>query len=194
MKRNQQTTINVNGERIATRFLGKGTWTNAYCDEGGLSVFLNVRRGRGHTFGGTVDYSKDILANCEPITHLPAVERLGGVEGNEWFSSPLYQPLKAANVKAWTQYRALEAAVKEVTDGYTYLPRSSTYRMYDQLMRVVGVLESNHFHDIATAVETLAGYAADYETWGFEVAPRNLGVGVDGELILLDCLFVYGEW
>jgi len=194
MKRNQQTTINVNGERIAARFLGKGTWTNAYCDDSGLRVFLNVRRGRGQTFGGTVDYSKDILANCKPITHLPVVERLGGVEGNEWFSSPLYQPLKAANVKAWTQYRALEAAVKEVTDGYTYLPTSSPCRMYEQLMRVARSLELKNFHNIAMAVETLAGYAADYETWGFEVAPRNLGVGVDGGLILLDCLFVYGKW
>jgi len=59
-------------------------------------------------------------------------------------------------------------------------------------MRVAGVLESKNFPAIAMAVETLAGYAADYETWGFEVAPRNLGVGVDGELILLDCLFCVG--
>ena len=142
----------------------------------------------------TIYICPDILVNCNSIPHLPAVERLGGVDGNEWFLSPLYQPLKAANVKSWTQYRALEAAVKEVTDGYTHLPKSSPDRMYRQLMRVAGVLESKNFPAIAMAVETLAGYAADYETWGFEVAPRNLGVGVDGELILLDCLFVYGEW
>ena len=194
MKQGTRTTINVNGNKLDVIFLGKGTWTNAYRDEGGRSAFLNVRRGRGRIFGGTVDYSKDILVNCNSIPHLPAVERLGGVDGNEWFLSPLYQPLKAANVKSWTQYRALEAAVKEVTDGYTHLPKSSPDRMYRQLMRVAGVLESKNFPAIAMAVETLAGYAADYETWGFEVAPRNLGVGVDGELILLDCLFVYGEW
>lgn len=193
MKRNQQTTINVNGERIAARFLGKGTWTNAYCDDSGLRVFLNVRRSRGQKFGGTVDYSKDILANCKPITHLPVVERLGGVEGNEWFLSPLYQPLKAANTKAWKEYKALKAAVKEVTYGYSYLPKSTPYKMYSQLMTVVSILESKTFTDLAMAVETLAEYAASYATWGFEVAPRNLGVGVDGELILLDCLFVYGE-
>lgn len=140
----------------------------------------------------TIYICPDILVNCNSIPHLPAVERLGGVDGNEWFLSPLYQPLKAANVKSWTQYRALEAAVKEVTDGYTHLPKSSPDRMYRQLMRVAGVLESKNFPAIAMAVETLAGYAADYETWGFEVAPRNLGVGVDGELILLDCLFCVG--
>lgn len=192
MKQGTRTTINVNGNKLDVIFLGKGTWTNAYRDEGGRSAFLNVRRGRGRIFGGTVDYSKDILVNCNSIPHLPAVERLGGVDGNEWFLSPLYQPLKAANVKSWTQYRALEAAVKEVTDGYTCLPKSSPDRMYRQLMRVAGVLESKNFPAIAMAVETLAGYAADYETWGFEVAPRNLGVGVDGELILLDCLFCVG--
>lgn len=192
MKQGTRTTINVNGNKLDVIFLGKGTWTNAYRDEGGRSAFLNVRRGRGRIFGGTVDYSKDILVNCNSIPHLPAVERLGGVDGNEWFLSPLYQPLKAANVKSWTQYRALEAAVKEVTDGYTHLPKSSPDRMYRQLMRVAGVLESKNFPAIAMAVETLAGYAADYETWGFEVAPRNLGVGVDGELILLDCLFCVG--
>jgi len=117
MKQGTRTTINVNGNKLDVIFLGKGTWTNAYRDEGGRSAFLNVRRGRGRIFGGTVDYSKDILVNCNSIPHLPAVERLGGVDGNEWFLSPLYQPLKAANVKSWTQYRALEAAVKEVTDG-----------------------------------------------------------------------------
>lgn len=193
MKRNQRTTINVNDKRINVRYLGKGTWTNAYYEEGVGRVFLNVRRGRGRPFGGTVDYSKNILSNCQYTPHLPVVEHCGGVKGNEWFLSPIYRPLKAASTKAWNEYKALKAAVQEVTYGYTYLPKSTPYKMYSQLMTVVSILESKNFADLAMAVETLAGHAANYATWGFEVAPRNSGVGFDGELILLDCLFVYGE-
>ncbi len=176
--------IEVDGERFAAEYLGRGAFATAYKRRDGR-VFLFVRDG--------TDYSKECLAGCDSNPHLPEVKRHDEtyIRGRYFqvYSMPYYRKLTAADGEAWAHYRALAAAREVAVPRYTYERPLSSWGLY-LIQDVLDATRGEVPESLTRALQDLMDNAANYGCgMTCEFVRRNLGVGEQGQLVLRDVLF-----
>lgn len=179
MKRGDIKEVKVNGRAVLAEFLGKGMFCRAFREVGTDRVLC---------FTGE-DLSKDILAWCDDMPHLPTVKRIDdSSDAGYIFEMPFYTMLKASHKEAWAQYLALKACWQE---EYSNLRRERkpfsavAYKMNHAIAEKAPVSE-----ELKAALLELADTAQEWgEEFAFEFAPRNLAVDASGSLILMDVVF-----
>lgn len=194
------------GELVGTH-VGTGRCCTCY-NTGDAKVLLVQRAFRthflrpdsqGHLHGVSIDFGKHATrdastwADTAALAHLPDMTQLWEFEDKSgerrgWpvtvWRATQYRKLTASFKAAWADYRALKKAVDAVKG--TYGIRLAYADAYEILERAANMLPES---PLADAIRSLAYAANNYFNLGVEVAPRNLMVGSDGQLILNDILF-----
>ena len=193
------------GETIKAEKIGQGRFVTAYRSLADPSVVYLRSRGEHPEYG--CDYSKEVLANCDVMTHLPRVEREGSIGDDYLFTCPYYSRLTAAHKTAWKQYKLL-AKLREDAWRAVVMPKSheggiSRYgsdvnlHVIHALGEHLSMLEQSNKLDeyvncnvLLSALQEIVDAAINYgHDYVFEFAPRNLAVDESGRLILLDPIF-----
>lgn len=182
MKRGDVRTVKASGETQQASYLGKGMFCTAW-------RLVNEPQ-TVWCFCGE-DTSKEILASCDPLPHIPVVQRIDSMEDADYiFSMPFYHPLKSANKEAWAQYRALAVALEEADRQQA--PQRMKRAWYDGGYNTREYVAENAQvkEPVKAAIREIADQCCNYgDEYTFEFSPRNLAVDDNGELILLDIVF-----
>lgn len=170
---------------VTTERIGKGRFCTAYLAEDNHTVYLSVNTDRG-------DHSKEMLIGLQGLPHIPVIEEIGTHGANKVYKTVRYNaPLRAIARRAWKDYRILAKAQNEHYTTECNLSRSQN-RQLDFYAINCATVHSTRGKVAATVTETLenlADAAANYGSYLFEFAARNLASDDSGELILLDPVF-----
>lgn len=183
------------GRTAPVRRIGRGTFSVAYATAGRHPrVYVDVR-------DDYCDRGKTIAAAVKS-PHVPPIRVVGPSERGIVYAMPLYCcPLrKADGARAWNQYKVLRqcltvdgvAAVKalptakERNDG-GQVEMAATIRCVERSKAVPASL--------VKALKDLRRVAAIHgPDYTFEFSPRNLAVGSEGQLVLLDAIYSPRVW
>lgn len=185
-----------NGEIIPVEFIGKGRFSEAWKNCTSVYVITRARE------WGT-DYAKEMLSHLTDDEtfnkHIPMVEYLGDIDGRDdkVYKMPLYEKLTAKYVKAWSQFKLLEAAKEQAwNETMAKVDYRKKFNPYDCVVvndRTIELLTEQGLDE--ELLEALQLLRDNITNWGtqflFEFEKRNLCVDSQGKLILLDCLFDY---
>lgn len=186
-RRGDAATITVDGKQLQATYLGKGKFTTAYRVGDTVYTFTDVESG---------DFGKEILSLhlYGEQAGLPPTQRHSDVaiRGREYYvySMPFIAPLTAASKQAWRDYKILAKVQVEARWALPYSKPITEYAMdvnNDILARFIAAGGSQHTAEaLKELVDRATNYGSDVLT---EFAPRNLGVDINGNLVLRDCMF-----
>ena len=157
-----------NDQRISldVEKLGQGMFTKAYTDKQTENVYLV-----------TCDPMKEVYTFVQG-THLPIMDKIGYIGSQEVYKSVLYLPLTKENKSAWEQ-------MKEIKRLLAKIGPTSVIKIEDESIEGLLIPE-----EMKQNLINLFGWALNYDQdVMLEISPRNLKVGSDGNLILLDIIF-----
>lgn len=161
--------------------IGKGTFSTVFEDTANSDKVWIV----------STDKAKEAVAEGIAYSEmLPSLERQGFATDNDEDMRAIYHgdryakvraPKRELNPKAFKQYQQLRKA--SLTMGLPYNEHDSynvTYKAFEMLE------DKGLSEEMLSILDGYSNYGSDV---AFEISPRNIAVGADGQLILLDCFY-----
>ena len=177
MRKGQRVVIKLDGNKYSAIYLGKGLFSKAYIVQTSNGPYVLLY---------STDYIKEVLALYADKSN-PHVPKIWRYDTNIYLM-PYYRPLTLKYRVAWKEYRTLEKLWKRAK--YKSIIGYQAIEEFISLCKLSPHISKNIVAALQEIYDVSLNYGQDIL---FEIAPRNLGVNNNGQLILRDICFVIGQ-